>query len=84
MADGTRLSQMQKEIDLIGSELPEIKSQIRALETNINNLIKDKGINSKQEENHRERQGENHRERERDNISIRKKVMEVTGSLILE
>jgi hypothetical protein len=55
MADGTRLSQMQKEIDLIGNELSEIKSQIMALAANINNLIKDKGISSEQEENHREK-----------------------------
>ena len=55
MVDGTRLSQLQMEIDLIGSELPKIKSQIMALAASINNLIKDKGNSSDQVENHRER-----------------------------
>jgi hypothetical protein len=67
MADGTRLSQMQKEIDLMGSqvgEILELKSQIMALAVNINTLLKDKASSLEHGENHRDKHGEYHRERQ--------------------
>jgi hypothetical protein len=67
MANGTRLSQMQKEIDLMGSQMGEIlelKSQIMALATSINTLLKDKASSLEHEDNHRDRHGEHHRKRQ--------------------
>jgi hypothetical protein len=65
MADGTRLSQMQKEMDLMSNqvgEIAEIKSQIMALTASMNimsntmsTLIKDKATSSEQRETHRDR-----------------------------
>jgi hypothetical protein len=74
MADGTRLSQMQKEMDLMSNqvgEIAEIKSQIMALTASMNimsntmsTLIKDKATSSEQRETHRDRYVEFPRERQ--------------------
>jgi hypothetical protein len=67
MADGTRLFQIQKKIDLLGNqvgEILELKSQIMALAASINTLLKDKASSSEQGDNHRDRHGEYHRERQ--------------------
>jgi hypothetical protein len=74
MAYGTRLSQMQKEMDLMSNqvgEIAEIKSQIMALTASMNTisntmstLIKDKAACLEQGETHRDRYAEFPRERQ--------------------